>query len=149
MKDLNQSAKAKYGNYMVQTGEDIAKLLMTRTISTSDYNFTETQGNSITFDETDGVVVPEGSICIRCHMLGDGVVRQNSAAGNVVNFPVVQSRGRQRKWLAVAAPGYTFDSWQVYQSDENWMIKKDNPLTFTAWSDIDMVVDFGGSGDLD
>ena len=47
MKDMNSKASAKYGNYNVQTGEDIAKLLMNRSLSYNDYRFTKTRGVTI------------------------------------------------------------------------------------------------------
>lgn len=47
MKDLNAAATARYANYTVSNGEDIARLVLTRTISSSDYQFTETRGTTL------------------------------------------------------------------------------------------------------
>lgn len=44
MRDMSSTASAKYGNYHVQSGEDIAKLVANRKLSAADYNFTQTQG---------------------------------------------------------------------------------------------------------
>ena len=44
MRDMSTTATAKYGNYHVQSGEDIAKLVANRRLSAADYTFTNTQG---------------------------------------------------------------------------------------------------------
>ena len=136
MKDLNAKAKAKYGNYKVETGEDIAKLMMTRTLSMSDYQITETQGNSLTIEDTVTVNVPEGSVIVRFIFQGDGAIRLNSASGAVQQSPVVMRRGTQRKWLAVPAPGYQFSEWAFFDAEGDAIYSKDNPITFTAWGDL-------------
>lgn len=46
IKDLSTAAKVKYDNYNIATGEDIAKLVSTRTMSASDYQFTKTSGTT-------------------------------------------------------------------------------------------------------
>ena len=143
MKDLNAKAKAKYGNYKVETGEDIAKLMMTRTLSMSDYQVTETQGNSMTVDDESSALVPEGSVAIRFQMLGDGAIRLNTASGSVQVSPVIVRRGTQKKFLAVAAPGYRFNKWIFVENDEGTGVEyTNNPITFTAWGNINMIVCF-------
>lgn len=139
MKDLNARAKATYGNYKVESGEDIAKLFMSRSLSLSDYQLTETQGTGIQVDEQQSVVVPEGSVLVRFYWLGDGAVHNNTAAGAVVQSPVVMPRGTQKKWAVVPYPGYSFWGWHVYDPDYHFYT--DNPLTFTAWGDLEIVVD--------
>lgn len=44
MRDMSSTASAKYGNYHVQSGEDIAKLVANRKLSAADFTFTQTQG---------------------------------------------------------------------------------------------------------
>lgn len=139
MKDLNARAKATYGNYKVESGEDIAKLLMSRSLSLSDYQLTETQGTGIQVDEQQSVVVPEGSVLVRFYWMGDGAVHNNSAAGAVVQSPVVMPRGTQKKWYVAPYPGYEFRGWHIY--DPNYVFYNDNPLTFTAWGDLDIVIE--------
>lgn len=46
IKDLSTAAKVKYDNYNIATGEEIAKLVSTRTMSSSDYQFTKTSGTT-------------------------------------------------------------------------------------------------------
>lgn len=44
IKDLSTAAKVKYDSYNIASGADIAKLVSTRTMSASDYQFTKTSG---------------------------------------------------------------------------------------------------------
>lgn len=44
IKDLSTSASVKYDSYNIASGADIAKLVSTRTMSASDYQFTKTNG---------------------------------------------------------------------------------------------------------
>lgn len=48
IKDLSTAAKVKYDNYNIASGTDIAKLVSTRTMSASDYQFTKTSGTTAT-----------------------------------------------------------------------------------------------------
>lgn len=68
MRDMSSTASAKYGNYHVQSGEDIAKLVANRKLSAADFTFTQTQGfdlipwvnpypsASVTFNTSDDVI---------------------------------------------------------------------------------------------
>lgn len=46
IKDLSTAAKVKFDNYNIASGADIAKLVSTRTMSASDYQFTKTSGTT-------------------------------------------------------------------------------------------------------
>ena len=48
IKDLSTSAKVKYDSYNIASGADIAKLVSTRTMNASDYQFTKTNGVTAT-----------------------------------------------------------------------------------------------------
>ena len=47
MRDLSASATAKYGNYSVSDGTALATLVLSRTLSSSDYQFTRTTGTTV------------------------------------------------------------------------------------------------------
>lgn len=142
MKDKNEQATAKYSDYKVQSGEDIAKLYVQRSLKSSDYQFTDTAGNSMTAEDTETVEVPEGSVLVRYYIKGDGAIRNNSVSGAVVSTPLVKPRGTRFKWYAVAAPGYAFKQWQF--NDDISLTQKANPAIFTAWVDTDVAVIFYG-----
>lgn len=78
MIDANANATAKYGNYGVVSGEDVARLVATSTISTSEYNFTRTSGVMIARETSaDFTSVTVGGVTI--------------AAGSQVNIPYASS----------------------------------------------------------
>lgn len=52
MIDANAAASAKYSDYHVETGQDLARLIAQRTISEEDYIFTKTTGTMIMRDTT-------------------------------------------------------------------------------------------------
>lgn len=47
MRDNNTGASARYGNYTVANGEDLAQLITNRALSAGDYSFTATVGTTI------------------------------------------------------------------------------------------------------
>ena len=53
MRDMSAKASAKYGNYSVADGTALASLVMNRTLSASDYQFTATSGTTLFSDERD------------------------------------------------------------------------------------------------
>lgn len=144
MKDLNTAARAKYGDYKVESGEDVAKLAMQRILKSSDYTFTDTSGSSITIDEDESVEVPEGSCKITFAFNGDGAIRNNSASGAVVTSPLIKLRGTHLKWYAVPAPGYVFKGWTIVTEGNKQVA--DNPLGFTVWADVNIVCNCPWSG---
>lgn len=52
MRDMSANASAKYGNYSVSDGTALATLVMNRTLSASDYQFTATSGATL-FEDSD------------------------------------------------------------------------------------------------
>lgn len=140
MRDKNASAKAKYGNYHVESGEDIAKLFMTRTLTAEDYEISQTSGNSITIDDSGTVTVGENQVLVRFTILGDGAIRNNSASGAVITSPLVRNRGTQLKWFGVPRPPYSFYKWVFIEPDGTIHTSNSNPITFTVWADINVVL---------
>lgn len=148
MRDKNASAKAKYGNYTVESGEDIAKLFMTRTLTTEDYEVSQTSGNSITIDDSGTTTVGENQVLIRFYIVGDGAIRLNSASGAAQTSPQVKTRGSQLKWYGVPRPPYTFMQWHFFKDGQEQVNSAQNPVTFTVWEDVEVVMETGLSGSV-
>lgn len=74
MKDLSGKASAKYSDYSVENGLDIAKLSMERKLSLKDFQFTQTRGTTLFADESQSVVVPDGKARVFVTPLGPGTV---------------------------------------------------------------------------
>lgn len=77
MRDMSTTATAKYGNYHVQSGEDIAKMVANRRLSAADYTFTNTQG----FDLMPWVNPFPGKEII----MGSGSVRETFSSDDIVD----------------------------------------------------------------
>ena len=117
MKDLNSKATAKYGNYNVNTGEDIAKLFMQRTLKESDYKLTQTSGNEIPSDESGTHDVPDGKYGVTVVIFGNGTV---NGEGDV-------TKGDPLTLTAVPAEGWRFSYWKDEAGRAEWTT---NPYTF-------------------
>lgn len=107
MKDLNASASAKYGNYSVANGEDIARLVMSRNISMSDFQFTQTRGTTMFAGENETTQVPDGSARVFVTSNGPGTV---AGAG-------VFEIGQQVTVTATPNTGSQFRGWKINGSD--------------------------------
>lgn len=82
MKDLSATATAKYGDYEVEDGQDVAKLFMNRSLSSSDFQFTQTRGITM-FAGSEGTVNPEeGQKMVYINASGPGTVSGTGFTGN-------------------------------------------------------------------
>ena len=130
MKDLNAKASAKYYNYNVANGEDIASLVLRRNLSLSDYQFTQTRGTTMFAGEDSTVVVPEGSARIFLTASGPGSV---SGAG-------IFEIGSQVTVTATPNAGARFVGWKP-NGDEN-IVSTNASYTFTLQGQEDLIAMF-------
>lgn len=130
MKDLNAKASAKYYNYNVANGEDIANLVLRRNLSLSDYQFTQTRGTTMFAGESSTTVVPEGSARVFVTPQGPGSV---SGAG-------VFEIGTQVTVHAVPNEGSRFRGWT--RNGEDQVISTDADYTFTLNGQTDLIATF-------
>ena len=101
MKDLNANASARYGNYTVESGEDIAKLFMSRALSFSDYRFTRTRGCQMYSGDTTAESLGPNQARIYLTPSGPGEVQ---GAG-------IYTRGTLVQLEATPREGSTFIGW--------------------------------------
>lgn len=130
MKDLSANARANYGNMQVQNALDIAQLTATRTINTSDYQFTETRGATMFADESEISPTPEGSARVFVTAFGGGSV---SGSGTFVI-------GEQVTVTATPLSGYVFVNWKRMGSNE--VLSTSQQYTFTLEGATDLVATF-------
>lgn len=130
MKDLNGKASAKYSDYNVQSGLDIAELTMSRQMSLKDYQFTATRGTTLFAGESESVEVPEGSSRVFVTALGPGSV---SGAGVFVD-------GSQVTVVATPDSGKFFRGWKL--NGTNSYVSQDASYTFTLNGQTDLVAVF-------
>lgn len=139
MKDTSAKATAQYGNYNCVDAQDIARLVATRSISTTDYTFTETRGGTWVRGTTEITSTPEGCVRVYVTALGDGGTVTGGGTYELGASVTIQ---------ATPAAGYTFSRWVKNGTSQTFSTQ--NPYTFTANEMVDVVAvfDAGGGGGL-
>lgn len=130
MKDLNAKATAKYSNYNVQNGEDIAKLTLTRNINTQDYQFTQTRGTTLFAGENESTEVLPNQARVYLTAAGNGTVE---GAG-------VFDLGTSVTVTATPAADNRFLGWRINGNDT--IISTAASYTFTLEGMTDLVAVF-------
>ena len=130
MKDLNGKATAKYSDYQVESGLDIAKLAMSREMSLKDFQFTMTRGTTLFAGESESTVVPDGYARVFVTALGPGSVQ---GAG-------VFEVGKQVTVVATPNENKFFRGWKNNGSDT--IISTDASYTFQLAGQTDLIAVF-------
>lgn len=135
MSDTSEKATAQYGNMNVITASDLARLVATRALSYSDYQFTQTRAITIAADGT--AVQPEtgGNIRLYVTALGNG----GTVSGGGSFAP-----GTEVTVVATPASGYSFVRW-VYNGTD-LTASTSASYTFTLNQQTDLVAEFTGGG---
>lgn len=138
MSDTSERATASYGNLNVVTASDLARLVATRAISFSDYQFTQTRAITIASDGT--AVQPEqaGNLRVYVTALGDG----GTVSGGGSFAP-----GTSVTVTATPASGYRFVRW--VKNGTSQTVSTANPYTFNVQEQTDLVAVFELSGGND
>lgn len=138
MSDTSERATASYGNLNVVTASDLAKLVASRAISFSDYQFTQTRAITIASDGT--AVQPEqaGNVRVYATALGNG----GTVSGGGSFAP-----GASVTLTATPATGYRFVRW--VKNGTSQTISTANPYTFNVQEQTDLVAIFELSGGND
>lgn len=130
MKDLNAKASAKYSNYNVRNGEDLAKLTLTRKLNMQDYQFTKTRGTTLFAGESESVPVGANQARVYVTAEGPGTV---SGAG-------VFDLGQTATVHAVPNNGSRFRGWRM-NGDEQ-VISTDADFSFEVDGTADLIATF-------
>lgn len=140
MRDADAKATAKYGNYKVATGEDLASLIMTRKIKEKDYTLTETRGTTIFTDQDDVNQPDEGMVRVYITGAYGGYATAPGEENGYVDVPY----GTTLTCTATPAPGYNFVGW--YNNGEQNAFSSTNPLTLTVTQARDIIARFDVQG---
>lgn len=136
MKDVTATAKAKYGDYFISSGEDIAQLVMSRKIGAGDYQFTGTRGTTL-FDGSSETVTPGADqvmLYVGASGPGTAAISGQTALRAAVN--------KDSSVTVVATPneGCELLGWQLRgQSD---YVSKELNYTFNITQQTDLVAVF-------
>lgn len=140
MKDSNAAATAKYGNYAVSNGVDLAQLYAQRSLSASDYAFTQTRGTTL-FSGEDTIVTPDaGQVMIYVTASGNGTVAGTGFVGNRKAVDI----GDPVTVTATPDTGATFVAWRKNGQSAN--LSTSATYTFNASENLDLVAIFSGGG---
>ena len=131
MSDTSERATAQYGNLNVQNATDIARLVATRTISFSDYQFTQTRGASANSGDSQSTNVPAGSARVFVTALGEG--------GTVSGGGVFEI-GTQVTVSATPAAQYAFRAW--VKNGTSQVVSTSASYTFTLNEQTDLIAQF-------
>lgn len=129
MKDLSAKATAQYGNLQVSTANDLATLIASRSLSTADYQFTQTRGAT----SNGGAPiepVPEGKVRVYVTANGPGSV---SGGG-------LYDEGASVTVTASPLPSCEFLGW--YANGSNVRISDSTSYTFVVNELTDLVAKF-------
>lgn len=131
MSDTSERATATYGDLNVITASDLARLVATRAISFSDYQFTQTRALTIASDGS--AVQPEqaGNVRVYVTALGDG----GTVSGGGSFAP-----GASVTVTATPASGYRFVRW--VKNGTSQTVSTSNPYTFNVQEQTDLVAVF-------
>lgn len=131
MSDTSERATATYGDLNVVTASDLARLIATRTISFSDYQFTQTRAITIASDGS--AVQPEqpGKVRVYVTALGQGGTVSGGGSFDI---------GASVTVVATPANGFDFVRWAYNGSNET--ASTNASYTFVANQQTDLVAIF-------
>lgn len=143
MTDKNSGASAKYGNYQVQSGQDIAALVASRKLSAADYSFTQTRGVTLASGQSETVTPGENEVLVYVTPTEGGSVSAPGLQGTLI----LATKGQPLTITADAkisggtfGYGYEFAGW--YYNGQQTAFSTTNPLTITPTTQLDIVAKF-------
>lgn len=149
-KGRNANAEAKYGNYQVNTGEDVARLFANRVLELSDYRFTDTRGTTLRQSDSQSVTPPASSALLYLTKRGQGTLSvkvNDSVVAYTEGEPVVVGLGTTVKITATPATGWLFNAW--FENGNQTPLSNVNEYTYTAVQMRDIVASFVEDGGLE
>lgn len=128
--DVDASASAKYADYAVQSAQDIAQLIATRALSTSDFRFTKTGGIMLQSSENSGTSVEVPSYIV-------SVTAGNGGTATASNNGIIPE-GSSCTITATPSQGFAVDAIKV----NGVTVSSSNTYTFTPTGNTSVQVDF-------
>lgn len=150
IREKNAKAHAIYGNYQIESGQDIAKLVANRTIEADNFQFTQTRGTSIGANESESVSPEAGKVLLYLTTRGNGTISAVVNGGNaiIVSDDVLQVPiGASVQLTAVPQSDYGFNAW--FNNGDQTPLSNVNPYTFTMNGMRDLIASFYYTGGLE
>lgn len=150
IREKNARAHAIYGNYQIESGQDIAKLVANRTIEMDNFQFTQTRGSSIGASDSENPTPdPGSSLLYLSYPMGAQIYVQIGAQAEqlvstgYVNVP----DGSQVRLRAASMDGYIFEGW--YNNGEQLPFSTSASATFTMQGMRDVLARYVSTGGLE
>lgn len=129
----NARARAKYGQYQVQTGVDFAKLIANRTIDVTDVQFTQTRGTSLGQGDEESITPGADEVIFYIGTNGWGRVNAKINTGEeqpVTNGYIRVNIGDVVYLTAIGEPSHGFQGW--FNNGEQTPFTTNAQLTIVA-----------------
>lgn len=139
MRDLSAAASAKYGNYSVTSGSDIATLVGTRNLSASDYQFTQTRGATMFSQDNSIEELEANEVMIYISANGNGSVSGTGFANGRKKVNI----GDSVTVVATPSGDDVFLGWTRTANGVLTTVSQDATYTFTASETMDLTARFG------
>ena len=141
MIDASADATAKFGNYNVSSGTDIARLVANRSLNTADFTFTQTRGVTLFSGSNETAVVPDGSHTVYITAGSHGTV----AGTGFANGRKVVAEGESVTITATPGENATFDGWFTNGNPQT-LVSSNAEYTFTmGQNNVDLIALFNWS----
>lgn len=141
MKDLTANATAKYNNYTVQNGVDVAGLISSRKLNQSDIALSQTRGTTLFAGETENVAADPNQRMVYITASGPGTV----AGDGFTNGRKAVTLGANVTVTATPSTDATFLGW--YTNGSNQLVSSSASYTFAVNADADLVARFNNPND--
>lgn len=150
IREKNARAHAIYGNYQIESGQDIAKLVANRTIEMDNFQFTQTRGSSIGASDSENPTPDPGSnLLYLSYPMGAqiyaqiGTQAEQLVSAGYVNVP----NGSQVRLRAAAMDGYIFEGW--YNNGEQLPFSTNSQTSFAMNAMRDVLARYVSTGGLE
>ena len=139
MLDKNAAATVKYGDMHVEAASDIAKLIVSKSITSADYTFTETRGASM--DAGQGSIEPVGPKNVRVYVTAAGYGSVTGAGSYEIGSQVTVTATPNNPQGATST---TFEGWKKNDGQGGTqLVSTDASYTFTAPAEtVDLIAEF-------
>lgn len=146
----NARAEAKYGNYQVSSGSDVARLFANRQLEMNDYRFTATRGTSIGAADTENVTPDAGHALLYITNIGSGdtvVVIGSDNPIHITDGVIQVPLGAVVEITATPAAGWLFHGF--FENGTQQMFSNANPISFQMNGMRDIIVNYEVQGGLE
>lgn len=139
MRELAVTADSMYGNYKINTGQDVAKLLSDRNAASANIIFTQTRGTSL-LDNSQADAGTTGGDSGTSQGDSTASVFVTASSGGTATGAGTFNVGSQVTVTATASEGYTFSGWRI--NGQQSYISTASTYTFTLQGTTDLIAIF-------